>query len=55
LGANQEGDIYRRHKCSHENRKRLSINKSTLWYIQKHIKEIKKIKIYDKVRTKVEV
>ncbi|MEM3181109.1 MAG: hypothetical protein QXN16_03455 [Candidatus Micrarchaeaceae archaeon] len=30
-------------------RKRLGINKSTLWYMQKHIKDEKKIKVYGKV------
>jgi CRISPR-associated protein Cas1 len=36
-----------------EDRKKLGINKSTLWYIQKHIKEGKKIKVYDKVMGKI--
>ena len=29
-------------------RKKLGINKSTLWYMQKHVKEGKRIKIYNK-------
>jgi CRISPR-associated protein Cas1 len=36
-----------------EDRKRLNINKSTLWYIQKHIKEGKKVKVYSKVMDKL--
>jgi len=36
-----------------EDRKRLDINKSTLWYIQKHIKEGKKVKVYEKVMNKI--
>ncbi len=34
-------------------RKRLGINKSTLWYMQKHIKEGKRIKVYGKVMDKI--
>jgi CRISPR-associated protein Cas1 len=36
-----------------EERKRLGINKSTLWYQQKYIKEGKKIKVYGKVMNKI--
>jgi CRISPR-associated protein Cas1 len=36
-----------------EDRKRLGINKSTLWYMQKHIKEGKRIKVYGKVMGKL--
>jgi CRISP-associated protein Cas1 len=36
-----------------EDRKRLGINKSTLWYQKKHIREGKKIKIYNKVMNKL--
>ena len=36
-----------------EDRKRLGINKSTLWYMQKHVKEGKRIKVYGKVMGKV--
>ncbi|MEM0143651.1 MAG: hypothetical protein QXL94_06840, partial [Candidatus Parvarchaeum sp.] len=36
-----------------QDRKRLGINKSTLWYIQKHIKEGKKVKVYGKVVEKI--
>ena len=35
-------------------RKRLGINKSTLWYQQKHIREGRRIKIYRNVRNLVE-
>jgi len=37
-----------------QDHKRLNINKSTLWYIQKRIKEGKKIKVYSKVIGKIE-
>ena len=36
-----------------EDSKRLGINKSTLWYIQRHIKEGKRIKVYGKVMGKI--
>lgn len=36
-----------------KDRKRLGINKSTLWYMQKHIREGKKIKIYGKIVNKL--
>jgi CRISPR-associated protein Cas1 len=38
-----------------QDRKRLNINKSTLWYIQKHIKEGKRIKVYGKVMDKIKL
>jgi len=37
-----------------EKRKELKINKSTLWYQQKRIKEGKTIKMYRKTRVKIE-
>jgi len=37
-----------------EKRKELEINKSTLWYQQKKIKEGKTIKIYNKTRERIE-
>ncbi|MHB1830016.1 MAG: CRISPR-associated endonuclease Cas1 [Candidatus Micrarchaeaceae archaeon] len=40
-------------KITPEERKRLHINKSTLWYMQKNIREGKKIKIYNKIMTKL--
>jgi CRISPR-associated protein Cas1 len=36
-----------------EQRKELGINKSTLWYIQKNLREGKKVKLYDKVKAKI--
>ena len=36
-----------------QDRKRLGINKSTLWYMQKHVKEGKKVKIYGKIVNKL--
>ena len=36
-----------------EKRKELKINKSTLWYQQKRIKEGKSIKIYNKTKVKI--
>ena len=33
--------------------KRLGINKSTLWYMQKHVREGKSIKVYGKVMGKI--
>ena len=36
-----------------QDRKRLGINKSTLWYMQKHVKEGKRIKVYGKVMDKI--
>jgi len=37
-----------------EERKQLGINKSTLWYIKKNLKNNKSFKIYDKVLTKIQ-
>jgi CRISPR-associated protein Cas1 len=34
-----------------ERRKELGINKSTLWYIQKKLRQGKKVKLYEKVKT----
>ena len=36
-----------------QKRKELGINKSTLWYQQRKIKEGKEIKVYDKMRVKI--
>ena len=36
-----------------QDRKRLGINNSTLWYMQKHIKEGKRLKVYGKVIDKL--
>lgn len=35
--------------------KKLGLNKSTLWYIQKNIRKGKKIELYDKVKAKLTV
>ena len=37
-----------------EQRKQLGINKSTLWYLKKNLKNNKSFKIYDKVLTKIQ-
>jgi len=44
----------RKSKLDPEKRKELKINKSTLWYQQKRIKEGKTIKMYRKTRVKIE-
>lgn len=36
-----------------EQRKELGVNKSTLWYIQKNLREGKKVKLYGKVKAKI--
>jgi CRISPR-associated protein Cas1 len=36
-----------------QDRKRLGINKFTLWYMQKHVREGKRIKVYGKVMGKI--
>src|SRR5271157_442415 len=36
-----------------EERRGLGINRNTLWYIQKNLREGKNIKIYDKVKAKI--
>jgi CRISPR-associated protein Cas1 len=36
-----------------EQRRELGINKSTLWYIQKKLRDGKKVKLYDKVMAKI--
>jgi len=38
---------------SPEERKKLGINKSTLWYLKKNVSSKDKIKIYDKVLDKL--
>jgi CRISPR-associated protein Cas1 len=40
-------------KMTPKERQELGINKSTLWYIQKNIKDDKRIEIYDKVKSKI--
>lgn len=36
-----------------EERRQLGINRNTLWYIKKNLREGKKVKVYDKVMTKI--
>ncbi len=36
-----------------DQRKELGINKFTLWYIRKNLGEGKKVKLYDKARSKM--
>jgi CRISPR-associated protein Cas1 len=36
-----------------EQRKKLGINKSTLWHIRKNLREGKTVKLYDKVKAKI--
>jgi hypothetical protein len=38
-----------------QQRKELDINKSTLWYVQKNLREGKKVKLYDKVEAKISI
>jgi CRISPR-associated protein Cas1 len=40
-------------KMTPEERKKLGINKSTPWYIQRNLKECKKTELYDKIMTKI--
>jgi len=44
----------RKSKLDPERRKELKINRSTLWYQQKKIKEGKTIKIYNKTKVRIE-
>lgn len=36
-----------------EERRQLGINRNTLWYIKKNLRDGKKVKVYDKVMTKI--
>ena len=36
-----------------EERKRLGINKSTIWYMKNNVKDGKRIKLYDKTLKKI--
>jgi CRISP-associated protein Cas1 len=42
-------------KITPSERKRIGINKSTLWYQKKHLTEAKRIMIYDKIFSKLEL
>ena len=48
-------DICNKRLTNAENHKKLNINKSTLYDMQKHIKEGKKIKVYGKIMEKIGV
>jgi CRISPR-associated protein Cas1 len=54
---NRNDDLQIREKIlamSPENRKKLGINKSTLWYLKRNISSGKSVKIYDKILSKLE-
>ena len=56
LEINRDDNLLLREKIlsmSPEERKKLGINKSTLWYLKKNIKSKDKIKIYDKILEKM--
>lgn len=36
-----------------EERRRLAINRNTLWYMRENLKKGKRIKVYDKVKSKI--
>lgn len=38
-----------------EERRKLGINRSTLWYMRQNLLKGKKIKVYDKVKSKIDV
>jgi hypothetical protein len=53
---NRDDNLELRNKIlsmSTEERKKLGINKSTLWYIKKNVSSKDKIKIYDKILEKI--
>jgi len=53
---NRDDNLLLREKIlsmSPEERKRLGINKSTLWYMKKNVSSKDKIKIYDKTLDKI--
>lgn len=53
---NRDDNLLLREKIlsmSPEERKKLGINKSTLWYLKKNVSSKDKIKIYDKVLQKM--
>ncbi|MFB5613243.1 MAG: CRISPR-associated endonuclease Cas1 [Nitrosarchaeum sp.] len=57
MEINRDDTILLREKIlamSPENRKKLGINKSTLWYIKRNISSGKSVKIYDKILSKLE-
>ncbi|MDH3277168.1 MAG: CRISPR-associated endonuclease Cas1 [Nitrosopumilus sp.] len=57
ITINRDDNLELREKIlalSPEQRKRLGINKSTLWYLKKNVRSKNKIKIYDKILGKLE-
>ena len=42
-------------KMTPDERRRLGINKSTLWYIQNNIRDGKRIRVYDKILSKLNI
>jgi len=57
IEINRNDDLLLREKIlsmNPEERKKLRINKSTLWYMKKNVSTKDKIKIYDKVLKKLE-
>ena len=57
IRLNRNVDLELREKIlnlSAEERKKLGINKSTLWYIKNNLKEGKTINIYDKILSKIQ-
>ena len=57
IKLNRNDDVELRNKISKmtvDERKRLGINKSTLWYIKKNLSEGKTSKIYEKVLFKIQ-
>jgi hypothetical protein len=56
MEINRDDNLLLREKIlsmSVEERKKLGINKSTLWYLKKNVLSKDKIKIYDKVLDKI--
>ena len=57
IEINRDDTILLRDKIlamSPENRRKLGINKSTLWYMKRNISSGKSVKIYDKILSKLE-
>ena len=53
---NRDDNLFLRERImslSPEERKKLGINKSTLWYLKKNVSSKDKIKIYDKILDKI--
>ena len=57
MKLNRHDDVELRNKIldmTSDERKRLGINKSTLWYIQKNLSEGRTPKIYEKILLKIQ-